>query len=214
MLKLSRSIPRTSLAGMKTSSPGRKRALPLTKRFREALSYAARLHAKQKRKGTNEPYIGHLLGVASLVLQYGGGEDDVIAALLHDAAEDQGGLPTLRTIEKKFGLKVGAIVEACSDSFETPKPAWRERKQAHIAKIRRASSHVKFVCAADKLHNARSILADYRIIGERLWKRFSGKKEGTLWYYREMAAAVRRPGSDPLADELDRVVRQMNHMAL
>jgi len=186
----------------------------LTKRFREALSYAARLHAKQKRKGTDEPYIGHLLGVASLALQYGGDEDEAIAALLHDAAEDQGGRATLRTIERKFGRKVATIVEACSDSFETSRPQWRERKEAHIAKIRSTSPNVKFVCAADKLHNARSILADYRLIGDRLWKRFRGKKEGTLWYYREMAAAVRRTGSDPLAEELDRVVREMNRLAV
>jgi (p)ppGpp synthase/HD superfamily hydrolase len=191
-----------------------KRSRHLTKRFLEALSYATKLHANQKRKGTDEPYIGHLLGVASLVLQYGGNENEVIAALLHDAAEDQGGPTTLQKIEMKFGKKVAAIVEACSDSFETPKPPWLERKKEHLAKIRKASPSVRLVCAADKLHNARSILADYRAIDERLWQRFSGGKEGTLWYYREMAKALKRPGSAPLVKELSRVVAEIEQLAV
>jgi (p)ppGpp synthase/HD superfamily hydrolase len=186
----------------------------LTNRFLEALSFATRLHANQKRKGTDEPYIGHLLGVASLVLQYVGDEDEAIAALLHDAVEDQGGPVTLRGIKRKFGKKVAAIVESCSDSFETPKPPWLERKKEHLVKIRRASASVRLVCAADKLHNARSILADYRVIGEQLWKRFSGGKEGTLWYYREMAKALKRSGAGPLVKELSRVVEEIEKLAV
>src|ERR1700686_904550 len=111
----------------------RTRGLP--NRFREARSYAARLHANQKRNGTDEPYIGHLLGVASLVLQHGGDEDEAVAALLHDAAEDRGGKPTLRKIRRKFGKRVAAIVEACSDSFEMPKAPWLKRKNEHLAMI-------------------------------------------------------------------------------
>jgi len=190
-----------------------KRSRRLTKRFLEALSFATKLHAHQKRKGTDEPYIGHLLGVASLVLQHGGNENEAIAALLHDAAEDQGGRATLREIGRKFGKKVAAIVEACSDSLEMSKPPWLERKKKHIAKIRRASPSVRLVCAADKLHNARSILADYRGIGERLWPRFNGGKVGTLWYYREMAKALNRPGSGPLVKELGRVVAKIEKLA-
>lgn len=186
----------------------------MTKRFLEALSYATKLHALQKRKGTDEPYIGHLLGVASLVIQHGGNENETIAALLHDAAEDQGGRATLREIGKRFGKRVAAIVEACSDSFETSKPPWLERKKVHIAKICRESPSVRLVCAADKLHNARSILADYREIGERLWPRFNGGKEGTLWYYREMAKALDRPGSGPLVKELGRVVTKIEKLAV
>jgi GTP pyrophosphokinase len=195
------------------NSQVQKRSRRLTKRFLEALSYATKLHAKQKRKGSDEPYIGHLLGVASLVLQHGGDENEAIAALLHDAVEDQGGRATLRTIGRKFGKKVAAIVEACSDSFETPKPPWLERKKEHLAKIRHASPSVRLVCAADKLHNARTILADYREIGERLWQRFSGGKEGTLWYYRGMAKALKRPGSGPLVKELTRVVAEIEQLA-
>jgi GTP pyrophosphokinase len=181
----------------------------LTERFREALLYATELHADQTRKGTDEPYIGHLLGVASLVLQYGGNENEVIAALLHDAVEDQGGRSTLKKIKKKFGKNVTEIVEACSDSFEIPKLPWLERKNEHVAKIRHASRSVRLVCAADKLHNARCILADYREIGERLWQRFSGGKEGTLWYSREMAKALKRQRSGPVVKELSRVVTEI-----
>jgi len=159
------------------------------------------------------PYIGHLLGVASLVLQHGGDENEAIAALLHDAAEDQGGRATLREIERKFGKKVAGIVEACSDTFETPKPPFLTRKKKHVAKICRASPSVRLVYAADKLHNARSILADYQAIGERLWRRFSEGKAGTLWYYREMTNALKKPGSGPLVKELSRVVAEIEELS-
>jgi (p)ppGpp synthase/HD superfamily hydrolase len=190
-----------------------KRSRRLTKRFREALLYATELHADQTRKGTDEPYIGHLLGVASLVLQYGGNENEAIAGLLHDAVEDQGGHATLQKIKKKFGTRVAAIVEACSDSFEIPKLPWLERKKEHLAKIGRASRSVRLVYAADKLHNARCILADYQAIGERLWKRFSGGKEGTLWYYREMAKALEKRDAGPLVKELRQVVAEIEKLA-
>jgi len=189
-----------------------KRSRRLTERFRDVLAFATKLHVNQTRKGTDEPYIGHLLGVASLVLQYGGSENEVIAALLHDAVEDQGGRPTLRKIRKKFGTRVAAIVEACSDSFEIPKLPWLERKKEHLVKIRHASRSVRLVCAADKLHNARCILADYQAIGERLWKRFSGGKEGTLWYYREMAKALERRDAGPLVKEFSRVVAEIERL--
>ena len=195
------------------NSQVQKRSRRLTKRFLEALSYATKLHASQTRKGTDEPYIGHLLGVASLVLLHGGNENEVIAGLLHDAVEDQGGRATLRQIKKKFGPTVAAIVEACSDSFETPKLPWLERKKEHLAKIRHAPRSVRLVCAADKLHNARCILADYREIGECLWQRFSGRKEGTLWYYREMPKTLKRRDAGPLVRELSRVVAEIEKLA-
>ena len=119
---------------------------------------------------------------------------------------------TRRKIRRKFGKRVAAIVEACSDSFELPKAPWLKRKNEHLAKIRHASFSVRLVCAADKLHNARSILADYRARGERLWQRFGGGREGTLWYYREMAKALKRPGSDPLVKELDLVVTEIEKL--
>jgi GTP pyrophosphokinase len=152
--------------------------------------------------------------VASLVIQYGGDEEEAIAALLHDAVEDQGGRPTLKAIRQKFGRRVAAIVEGCSDAFEVPKPPWRERKLTYLAHVRCAPADVRFVCAADKLHNARAILADYRVVGEEVWKRFNGGKDGTLWYYREMVKSLKAAGSNSLVEELGRVVAEIENLAV
>ncbi len=138
----------------------------LSERFEEALVYAARLHANQTRKGTDIPYIAHLLGVAGIVLEDGGSETEAIAALLHDAVEDQGGLKTLEDIRGIFGDAVAEIVLAVSDSYTHPKPAWRERKQAYIDSIHRASPSAIRVSLADKVYNARSTLEDVRREGE------------------------------------------------
>ena len=186
---------------------------PLGERFEKALLYAARLHAKQAQKGSRRPYVGHLLGVASLVIRYGGDEDQAIAALLHDAVEDQGGMPTLHAIRRKFGPRVAGIVEGCSDSFTTPKPAWRKRKEQYIAHVRHAPAEVRLVSAADKLDNARTIVSDLRQIGDRVWSRFKGRKDGTLWYYREILAAFEDAGLDPLVEELARTVDLMHRLA-
>jgi GTP pyrophosphokinase len=142
--------------------------------------YAACLHAGQTRKRTDRPYIGHLLGVTALVLENGGDEDEAIAALLHDAVEDQGGVITLEAIRRKFGDRVARIVEGCTDSFTTPKPPWRQRKEDYLARLRTALPDVRLVSAADKLNNAREILRDYRTEGEAVWARFNGGKDGTL----------------------------------
>ncbi len=141
----------------------------LTRRFEEALSFAARLHEQQKRKGTDIPYVSHLLAVAAIVLEDGGDEDEAVAALLHDAVEDQGGKATLQVIRKRFGDRVAGIVAGYTDSDETPKPPWRERKEKYIAHLRHAPHEVLRVSVADKLHNARAILRDLRKHGERLW---------------------------------------------
>ena len=153
-------------------------------RFQEALSYAVGLHAEQRRKLSGEPYVAHLLAVAALVMEHGGNEEEAIAALLHDAVEDQGGLATREEIRRRFGDAVAAIVDGCTDTTETPKPPWRRRKEAYIARLRDASTSVRLVAAADKLHNARSILREYRRLGESLWGHFHGGREGTLWYFR------------------------------
>ncbi len=182
-------------------------------RFEKALVYAARLHARQVQKGSGRPYVGHLLGVASIVIRNGGDEDQAIAALLHDAVEDQGGLPTLRAIRRKFGPRVASIVEGCSDSFTTPKPPWRERKEKYIAHVRHAPAEVRLVSAADKLDNARTIVADLRRIGDRVWSRFKGRKDGSLWYYREILGAFEEAGSNPLVEELGRAVEEMHRLA-
>ena len=148
----------------------------LTERFHEALGFASRLHAGQTRKGSDTPSIAHLLAVTALVLEHGGTEDEAIAALLHDAVEDQGGAPVL-----------AAIVAGCTDIDEIHKPSWRPRKERYLADLARAPYSVRLVVTADKLHNARSVLADYHRRGEALWTRFTGRREGTLWFYRSAA---------------------------
>jgi (p)ppGpp synthase/HD superfamily hydrolase len=185
---------------------------PLTKRFTEALTLACDLHRAQSRKGTQIPYVAHLLGVASLALEHGAMEDEAIAAVLHDAVEDQGGAATATVIENKFGKPVADIVRACSDTDVLPKPPWRERKEAYIAHVRTAPSSVRLVSACDKLHNARAILSDYREHGESLWDRFTGGREGTLWYYRTLVEAFSAHGRTRLIDELDRVVTELEQL--
>ena len=180
-----------------------------SERFDQALSYAHRLHRKQRRKTIGVPYIAHLLGVASIVLAEGGDEDMAIAALLHDAVEDQGGKPTLREIERRFGVRVAKLVDACTDADSVPKPPWKDRKTRYIEAVRHEPADARLISAADKLHNARDILADYRQHGEEVWKRFRGGREGTLWYYRSLVDAFRTAGGNRLVDEQDRVVSEL-----
>jgi (p)ppGpp synthase/HD superfamily hydrolase len=184
----------------------------LSERFIDALTFATQLHAGQTRKGSEVPYIAHLLGVASTVLEHGANEDEAIAALLHDAIEDQGGAATREEIRRRFGDTVTEIVDGCTDSDTTPKPPWRQRKEAYIAHIPTASASVLLVSAADKLYNARSVLKDYRLIGDAVWERFQGGKNGSLWYYRAVVDAFRSTGSSPLFDELERVVSELERL--
>lgn len=175
--------------------------------------FATELHKDHFRKQTKILYISHLLAVASIVLEHGGTEQEAIAALLHDAVEDQGGAPTREKIRKKFGDLVTAIVDGCSDTDITPKPPWRQRKESHIPHLRTASPSVHLVYAADKLHNIRCILADYRRMGEALWPRFNGGKEGTLWYYRALVNVFKSLGNSLLVEELDRAVTKLETLA-
>jgi (p)ppGpp synthase/HD superfamily hydrolase len=185
----------------------------LGERFEQALQHATRLHKVQTRKGTTIPYVAHLLAVAAIVLEDGGDEDEAIAALLHDAVEDQGGRPTLEEIRRLFGDRVAEIVEGCSDTDVVPKPPWRRRKELYIEHIRTARPEVLRVSAADKLHNARAILADFRRHGDAIWPRFSGAREGTLWYYRTLITAYREAGGGGvLVDELDRTVSELERL--
>lgn len=181
----------------------------LTDRFDEALSYASRIHRAQRRKGTEIPYVSHLLAVASLTLEHGGDEDQAIAALLHDAAEDQGGAERLADIEARFGPGVAAIVADCTDAWTEPKPPWRARKEAYIAHLPGKPARSLLVSLADKTHNGRAIVADLRCHGAALWGRFAGGEEGTLWYYESLAAAFAQALPCPLADELARAVAEM-----
>jgi (p)ppGpp synthase/HD superfamily hydrolase len=184
----------------------------LTRRFEDALIFAHHLHATQQRTGTAIPYIAHLLSVAALVLEDGGDEDEAIAALLHDAVEDQGGAATREEIRRRFGDRVTRIVDGCTDADTIPKPPWRERKECDIAHLRQASAEVRRVSIADKLHNARAILADFRRQGDALWNRFNGGKEGTLWYYRALVDTLRQGGASLMVEELDRVVTELERL--
>jgi (p)ppGpp synthase/HD superfamily hydrolase len=185
----------------------------LSSRFEDALTFAARLHDGQYRKDTSTPYIAHLMAVASLVLEQGGSEEQAIAALLHDAIEDQGHKVTLEQIRQRFGETVAQIVDGCTDARSFPKPPWRERKESYIAHFRDAPATVRLVACADKLHNARTILADYRAVGEAVWERFNGGRAGTLWYYRALVEAFQATDVTPLVEELDRVVSEIERLA-
>jgi (p)ppGpp synthase/HD superfamily hydrolase len=185
----------------------------LSERFEKALVYAAVVHAGQTRKGTGIPYIGHLIGVTGIALEYGANEDEAIGALLHDAAEDAGGAGRIEDIRVRFGENVAKIVQGCTDSVITPKPPWRERKEKYIAHIKHADASTILVSAADKLHNTRAILRDLRKEGDAVWSRFRGGKEGSLWYYRALVSAFRPHGDSDLIDELDRVVSEIEKLA-
>jgi (p)ppGpp synthase/HD superfamily hydrolase len=185
---------------------------PLTERFDAGMATASRLHRLQARKGTNIAYLSHLLAVAATALENGATEDEAIAALLHDAIEDQGGASTERAIREQFGDEVAAIVRGCTDTDVEPKPPWRLRKEDYITHIRRASPSVRLVSACDKLHNARSILDDYRHLGDAVWSRFRGGKDGTLWYYRALVTAFQEAGSSRLVEELDRTVGELERL--
>ena len=181
----------------------------LTSRFEKALLFANRKHAGQPRKKTAVPYISHLLGVAGLVLEAGGDEGLAIAALLHDVVEDCGGAPMLREVRKRFGARVARIVQGCSDTDETPNPPWRKRKEDYLKHLRTADAETLLVSAADKLHNVRSVLTDYRECGESTWERFQGKREGTLWYYRALAKEFGRQKPNRITREYARVVAEL-----
>ena len=178
-------------------------------RLQSAFRYAAAKHAGQTRKQTAVPYLSHLMAVASLVLEAGGDEDMAIAALLHDVVEDCGGMPRLREVRKKFGLRVAKIVEGCTDSFGDPKPEWMERKKGYLREVKDADAETRLVSAADKLHNVRTILADYRRDGESVWKRFLGKREGTLWYYRALSDEYQRRNPNRITRELEIAVAEL-----
>ena len=189
--------------------------MALTPRFEDALVFAARLHGGDVRKGTTIPYVSHILGVASIALEHGANEDEAIGALLHDTVEDAKGDPeSVRTeIRRRFGTAVLDIVDGCTDARIKPKPPFRERKERYIVHLPEASPSVRLVSASDKLYNARAILSDYRGIGEARWARFNGGRSGTLWYYRTLADAFRTLGPGRLAEELDRVVSEIEQLA-
>ena len=163
------------------------------KRFDDAIGYALRLHRKQQRKGKNVPYAAHLLGTAGTVLDFGGDEDQAIAALLHDAAEDHGGRNRLEKIRERFGPDVATMVEDCTDTFEEKKPEWKARKQAYIASLPKKA--------------ARSL----RVDGPDTLERFQGKRQ-TVWYFRKIANTFQKLKTGPIAAELEAAVREMERL--
>jgi len=187
--------------------------MQLSPQFEKALIYVTRIHGGQLRKKTRIPYIAHILGVAAIAMEYGANETEAIAALLHDAVEDCGGAKRLRDIERKFGKDVARIVEGCTDTDQTPKPQWLERKRTYIAHVRHAPMATKLVSASDKLHNIRAMLMDYRKEGERLWARFNGGKQGALWYYRALVSALSGKRVQPLVQEIDRTLAKLESLS-
>ena len=181
-------------------------------RFLRAFLFAAEKHKHQTRKASSIPYLGHLMGVASLVLEAGGDEDLAIAALLHDVVEDCGGAPMLKDVRRRFGSRVAKVVDGCTDSDSYPKPPWRERKIKYIERLKTEDGDTRLVSAADKLNNVRSILSDYRAVGELVWSRFSGGREGTLWYYRTLLDEFLRHEPNRITCDLELAVNELESL--
>jgi (p)ppGpp synthase/HD superfamily hydrolase len=184
----------------------------LTERFLAAVALAEEIHGRQRRIGTEVPYLAHLLVVSGLVLEDGGDEEEAIAAMLHDAVEDGGGRPVLERIQRSFGPRVAAIVEGCTDNLDgDPAEPWIERKQRYLEHLPGVTDNaVLRVALADKVHNARSLVRDYRDEGPRIWERFPNKTaREQLWYYDGLVDFFtdRRPG--PLAEDLRRAVDEL-----
>lgn len=184
----------------------------LTVRYDDALTYAAKLHSLQSRKGSDVPYLSHLLAVSALTMQFGGSEDQAIAALLHDAVEDQGGLKTLEEIRQRYGEQVAQIVDGCTDSYTFPKKPWLERKRRYIERIAHEPKEVRLVSLADKVDNVRAINLNLREEGRKTWGKFKGGREGSLWYYRTLAETFCRLGDDLLTREFARLVDEMHRL--
>jgi (p)ppGpp synthase/HD superfamily hydrolase len=176
-------------------------------RIADAVEFAVRAHGDQVRKGTSIPYVSHLFGVAALVLEGGGDEDLAIAGLLHDALEDTAA--TAAQVEEAFGSGVAAVVVGCSDTLQRPKPPALGRKQLYLEHLEEADADVLLVSLADKLHNARSLLLDFRTEGPTVFERFKLSREETLWYYGELVKIYSRRKPGALADELARVVADL-----
>ena len=189
----------------------------LTARFLTAMNYANAQHAGQTRKATNIAYISHPFGVAGLIIEARGDEDQAIGGLLHDVAEDCGGEPRLREIKKNFGARVEVIVRGCSDSLgakEEEKAPWRVRKEEHIKRLYGANDDILLVTAADKTHNARAIVTDLDLIGSALWERFNATPRDILWYYESVYEVLKMGGVtsillSPLSTSIDAMRRHV-----
>ena len=200
------------MTAVRKNSAARK-GIKLGPRFLRAFEFAAKKHAGQTRKASTIPYLAHLMGVASLVLEAGGDEDLAIAALLHDVVEDCGGEKMLKEVRRRFGSRVARIVDGCTDAYTIPKPPWRERKETYLEHLKSADDETRLVSAADKLNNVRSILSDYRAVGELVWARFSGGREGTLWYYRALLDEFLTRQPNRITRDLELAVEDLESVA-
>jgi GTP pyrophosphokinase len=198
---------------IRKAKPAKNNPVKLGARFLRGFEFAAEKHRNQTRKASTIPYIAHLMGVASLVLEAGGDEDLAIAALLHDVVEDCGGAPMLKEVRRRFGRRVAKVVDGCTDTDIFPKPPWRERKEWYIGRLKSADTDTRLVSAADKLNNVRSILSDYREVGEFVWQRFSGGREGTLWYYRTLRDEFLRTKPNRITRSLALAVNELEALA-
>lgn len=196
----------------KRVSARKAKSVKLGSRFMRAFEFAAQKHQNQVRKASTIPYIAHLMGVTSLVLEAGGDEDHAIAALLHDVVEDCGGAPMLKEVRRRFGKRIAHVVAGCTDADTYPKPPWLERKQTYIEHLKHADADTRLVSAADKLNNLRSILSDYRAIGESVWSRFNGGRDGTLWYYRSLRDVFLRYPRNRVTRDLERAVMELDSL--
>jgi (p)ppGpp synthase/HD superfamily hydrolase len=203
---------KTVSAKTKAKPAGAQKTIKLGPRFLRAFQFAAEKHAGQTRKASSIPYIAHLMGVASLVLEAGGDEDLAIAALLHDVVEDCGGAPMLKEVHRRFGARVAKVVDGCTDADTYPKPPWRERKEKYLRHLAVADADTRLVSAADKLNNVRSILSDYREVGELVWARFQGGREGTLWYYRSLRDEFLRHAPNRITRDLELAVNELESL--
>jgi GTP pyrophosphokinase len=182
----------------------------LGRRFTEALCLAADLHANQCRKASGVPYVSHVLAVASLVIEFGGSEDEAIAALLHDAVEDCGGVQILEQIREQFGAPVAEIVLGCSDTTVSPKPPWQTRKVEYLRHLAFANRSVQLVAIADKLHNMKTTLRELSLQGDSFWDHFRSGRDGMLWYFGELVGIFRQsPVPAPLFLELEQAYNEL-----
>jgi GTP pyrophosphokinase len=186
----------------------------LSEHFDDAFRFAHDLHREQGRKNKDVPYVSHLLGVAAIVLEEGGSEDQAIAALLHDGPEDHGGRDTLEAIRDRFGADVARIVDACTDTYEDPKPDWQPRKAAYLERLPARRPDELLVSIADKVYNGRTIVADVREHGVGYLRNFSGGRDGTLWYYRTLADTFASIDGfeSRLVGELERIVAELESL--
>jgi len=185
----------------------------LSDRYQAALAHAFELHQGQYRKGSRTPYLSHLLTVSALVMENKGDEDQAIAALLHDAVEDRGGLPVLESIRREFGERVADIVDGCTDSYAQPKEPWKGRKTAYLNKLKSADDSIVLVSLADKVHNARSILIDLKYGDASVWDKFKGGKEDTLCYYQSLVELFDKTSFTILKNELSQLVDEITNIA-